>query len=211
MLKWLLKNCLQVNAVKLNPKSPLHGQVDGKALSIVITGRYFLFPLSGILSNRNCAILCLKNFPMQNSGRCGNGRDCLGCYGCRSVKTALYICATKTKGTWLGNQIEGFYEKGKKIVVIEDLVSTGKSSLQVVDVLKEAGLEITAWFPFSLMVFLLPPKCFRKAGITYYPLTDYPTLIQLAAEKRIISSDQQEILLKWRAILLSGKEFSNLP
>ena len=52
------------------------------------------------------------------------------------------MCRPKPKEHGLGNQVEGFYEKGQKTVVIEDLVSTGKSSLQVVDVLKEAGLDV---------------------------------------------------------------------
>jgi orotate phosphoribosyltransferase len=82
--------------------------------------------------------------------------------------------------------------------VIEDLVSTGKSSLQVVEVLKNAGLKIEGMVSIFTYGFQLATELFEQAGVRYAPLTDYPTLIQLATEKGMVSSDQQEILLKWR-------------
>jgi orotate phosphoribosyltransferase len=98
----------------------------------------------------------------------------------------------------LGNQIEGFYEKGQKTVVIEDLVSTGKSSLQVVDVLKEAGLEVVGMVSIFTYGFPIAAEAFAKSGIQYYSLTNYPALIDLAVEQGTVSAGEQEILLKWR-------------
>ena len=109
----------------------------------------------------------------------------------------IYVRPNPRNMDW-ATRSKGFYEKGQKVVVIEDLVSTGKSSLQVVDVLKEAGLEIAGMVSIFTYGFPVATEMFQRAGVTYYPLTDYPALIQLAAEKRIITSDQLEVLLKWR-------------
>ena len=98
----------------------------------------------------------------------------------------------------MGNQIEGYYEKGQKTIVVEDLVSTGKSSLQTVDVMKAAGLDVVGMVSIFTYDFPVATEVFTKAGITYYPLTNYPTLIQLALEKGIVNHADEEILLKWR-------------
>jgi orotate phosphoribosyltransferase len=98
----------------------------------------------------------------------------------------------------LGNQIEGSFEKGQKTIVIEDLVSTGKSSLQVVDVLKAAGLEVIGMVSIFTYGFPVATEAFEKASLPYYSLTNYPTLIELALEKGIVGADQQDVLLKWR-------------
>src|SRR6266513_812552 len=58
------------------------------------------------------------------------------------LKLPYIYVRPKPKEHGLGNQVEGYFEKGKKVVVIEDLISTGKSSLQVVEVLKNSGLEV---------------------------------------------------------------------
>ena len=104
----------------------------------------------------------------------------------------------KPKEHGLGNQIEGFYEAGQKTVVIEDLVSTGKSSLQVVDVLKEQGVEVIGMVSIFTYGFPVATEAFNTASLTCYSLTDYPTLIASAVQKGIVSAGQQDILLKWR-------------
>jgi len=98
----------------------------------------------------------------------------------------------------LGNQVEGYFEPGQKTVVIQDLVSTGNSSLQVVDVLKNAGTEVVGMVSIFTYDFPLAAEAFKTAGVKYQPLTNYPALIQLAIEKGIVSSGEQEVLLKWR-------------
>jgi orotate phosphoribosyltransferase len=104
----------------------------------------------------------------------------------------------KPKEHGLGNQIEGFYEKGKKVVVIEDLISTGKSSLEVVEVLRREGLEVVGMVSIFTYGFDVAAKAFSDAGLQYISLTNYNTLIELAEENGIITPDQQNTLLNWR-------------
>jgi len=82
--------------------------------------------------------------------------------------------------------------------VIEDLVSTGKSSLQVVDVLQQAGLEVIGMVSIFTYAFPVATEAFGKASVPLYSLTNYPTLIGLALEKGIVPADQEGVLLKWR-------------
>ena len=99
----------------------------------------------------------------------------------------------------MGNQIEGAYEPGQKVVVIEDLISTGKSSLQVVDVLKAAGVEVIGMVSIFNYGFDAAKNAFAAAGVKYISLTNYSTLIQLAIDKKIVEAGEQEVLLKWSA------------
>ena len=102
-------------------------------------------------------------------------------------------------GAVAGNQIEGAYEAGQKAVVIEDLISTGKSSLQVVDVLRQNGLEISGMVSIFNYQFDVAVNAFEKARVPYFSLTNYPNLLTLAGRKGIIRSEDEEVLLKWRA------------
>jgi orotate phosphoribosyltransferase len=114
------------------------------------------------------------------------------------LKLPYVYVRPKPKEHGLGNQVEGYYEEGQKTVVIEDLVSTGKSSLQVVDVLKEQGLEVIGMVSIFTYGFAVATEAFEKASLTYYSLTDYPALIRLAVEKGMVNESEQEVLLKWR-------------
>ncbi|MES2881234.1 MAG: orotate phosphoribosyltransferase [Bacteroidota bacterium] len=104
----------------------------------------------------------------------------------------------KPKEHGLGNQIEGSFVAGQKTVVIEDLISTGKSSLEVVDVLRKTGLAVEGMVSIFTYRFTTADEAFAAAGLTYQSLTDYPALISLAAESNNLSNDEQELLLKWR-------------
>ena len=81
--------------------------------------------------------------------------------------------------------------------VIEDLISTGKSSLEVVEVLRKAGVEVIGMVSIFTYGFDVAAEAFQKAGVEYRSLTNYPTLINLAIDKQIVEASEQEVLLKW--------------
>jgi orotate phosphoribosyltransferase len=121
-----------------------------------------------------------------------------GAMAADQLKLPYIYVRPKPKEHGMGNQIEGFYEKGQQTVVIEDLVSTGKSSLQVVDVLKQMGVNVIGMVSIFTYGFPVATEAFQKASVKYFSLTDYPTLIEIAVKKKLVSADQQEVLLKWR-------------
>jgi len=115
------------------------------------------------------------------------------------LKLPFIYVRPKPKEHGLGNQIEGEFVPGQKVVVVEDLVSTGKSSLQVVDVLKQNGVEILGMVSIFNYQFDIAKQAFEKAGIPIYSLTNYPSLLNLAGQRGIIRIEDEEILLKWRS------------
>ncbi|NPC92506.1 orotate phosphoribosyltransferase [Bacillus sp. WMMC1349] len=105
---------------------------------------------------------------------------------------------SKPKTHGKGNQIEGQIKAGQKVVVIEDLISTGGSVLDAVTALKEAGcdvLGVAAIFTYGLSK---ADTAFHKAGIEYHTLTDYDTLIETAVSGGYISEADVTKLKEWR-------------
>ncbi len=111
-------------------------------------------------------------------------------------KPMVYVRA-KIKDHGRENIIEGVLELGQKVLVIEDLISTGGSSLSVVEALKEAGNEITACL--AIFTYLLPESAegFGKADCPLYTLTNFKTLIEVAEEQNYISTEEKQAALSW--------------
>jgi orotate phosphoribosyltransferase len=98
----------------------------------------------------------------------------------------------------MGNQIEGRIEKGQKVVVIEDLISTGGSSLKAVDALREAGIEVVGMVAIFTYGFKVADKNFEEKGVKLVTLSHYNALIDQAIAQNYISADSLESLKKWR-------------
>jgi orotate phosphoribosyltransferase len=114
------------------------------------------------------------------------------------LKLPFVYVRPKPKEHGLGNQIEGTFIPGQKTIVIEDLISTGKSSLQVVDVLRQNNVKIEGMVSIFNYEFAVAQEAFEKAAVPFYSLTNYPSLLTLALQKGIIQQGEEEVLLKWR-------------
>ncbi|MEH7177239.1 orotate phosphoribosyltransferase [Neobacillus vireti] len=104
---------------------------------------------------------------------------------------------SKAKGHGKGNQIEGKVEKGQKVVVVEDLISTGGSVITAVQALREAGCEVLGVVSIFTYGLEKGKEAFIQEEIISESLTDFPTLVEVAIEKGYISQDNQESLLSW--------------
>ncbi|PAE43260.1 orotate phosphoribosyltransferase [Bacillus sp. 7884-1] len=104
---------------------------------------------------------------------------------------------SKAKGHGKGNQIEGKVEAGQKVVVVEDLISTGGSVITAVQALREAGCEVLG--VVSIFTYGLDKgrEAFAQEEIQSESLTDFANLVEVAIEKGYISKDDQESLLSW--------------
>ena len=98
----------------------------------------------------------------------------------------------------MGNQIEGDLEAGTKVVVVEDLISTGGSSLKAVEALRAAGIEVLGMVASHTYGFPVAEEAFRKAGVELYTLTDYDHIIAEAVDTGYVSEDDVEMLREWR-------------
>jgi orotate phosphoribosyltransferase len=104
---------------------------------------------------------------------------------------------SKAKGHGKGNQIEGKVEAGQKVVVVEDLISTGGSVITAVQALREAGCEVLG--VVSIFTYGLDKgrETFAQEEIKSESLTDFANLVEVAIEKGYISKDDQDSLLSW--------------
>jgi len=98
----------------------------------------------------------------------------------------------------MGNQIEGRILAGQKVVVLEDLISTGGSSLKVVDVLRDAGAEVLGMAAIFTYGFALADDNFSQKGVELVCLSNYDSLIQEALKLDYVSENQLETLAQWR-------------
>jgi orotate phosphoribosyltransferase len=104
---------------------------------------------------------------------------------------------SKAKGHGKGNQIEGKVEKGQKVVVVEDLISTGGSVITAVQALREAGCEVLGVVSIFTYGLVKGKEAFQQAEIQSESLTDFANLVEVAIEKGYISKNDQESLLSW--------------
>ncbi len=109
----------------------------------------------------------------------------------------IYV-RSKPKEHGMGNQIEGVLEAGQKVVVIEDLISTGKSSMEAVDAIKAAGGEVIGLCSVFTYGFDIAIKLFNDVNIKTLSLSNYNALLELSLDKKTISSDELEQLKTWR-------------
>jgi orotate phosphoribosyltransferase len=109
----------------------------------------------------------------------------------------IYVRA-KPKEHGTGNLIEGDVVTGKRVVVVEDLISTGKSSLQAVEALRSAGYDVAGLAAIFTYEFDFAASNFKQANCPFVTLSNYSTLIKYAGENQYISESDVEMLKKWR-------------
>ena len=115
----------------------------------------------------------------------------------RMGKPFVYV-RPKPKDHGTGSQIEGILPEGAKVVVIEDLVSTGMSSLAAVDALRNAGAEVLGMVAVFTYGFEVADKAFSAKGIRLSTLSNYGALIEEATEAGYVRPEDAEILRRWR-------------
>lgn len=197
--KAIAEKLLQVNAVKLNPAKPFTWASGWKSPIYCDNRKVLSFPfIRDYIKSEMCSVIFEKFADAELLAGVATAGIAWGAMAADQLKLPYIYVRPKPKEHGLGNQIEGNFEKKQKTVVIEDLVSTGKSSLQVVDVLKKEGVDVIGMVSIFNYGFTVAAEAFQNASLTYISLTNYAVLIETAAEKGIISPGEQELLLKWR-------------
>ena len=97
-----------------------------------------------------------------------------------------------------GNQIEGKLEKGQKVVVVEDLISTGGSSLSAVGALEKSGAIVLGMVAIFTYNFIKSIRAFENANVELHTLSHYEALLEAAAEANYIKAEELDILKEWR-------------
>ncbi len=196
--KAVAEKLLQVQAIKLSPDQPFTWASGWKSPIYCDNRKVLSFPyVRDFIKSELCSVI-FEQYPEATvlAGVATAGIP-WGAMAADQLKLPFIYVRPKPKEHGLGNQIEGALEPGQRVLVIEDLISTGKSSLQVVDVLKAAGAEIVGMISIFNYGFDAATKACANAGVKTSSLTNYPTMIELAIEKGLVTADTKETLLNW--------------
>lgn len=197
--KAIAEKLLQINAIKLNVQHPFTWASGWKSPIYCDNRKILSFPfIRDFIKSEMCNIIFQTFDKADMIAGVATAGIPWGAMAADQLKLPYIYVRPKPKEHGLGNQIEGFYEPGKRVVVVEDLVSTGKSSLQVVDVLKNAGLHVEGMVSIFNYGFPEAKNAFEKYQIALKSLTDYDSLIALAIDQKSISELDQKALLNWR-------------
>jgi len=197
--KTVAEKLLQINAIKLNPAQPFTWASGWKSPIYCDNRKVLSFPfIRDFIKSELCNVVFEKFPEAEMLAGVATAGIAWGAMVADQLKLPFIYVRPKPKEHGLGNQIEGFYEKGKRVVVIEDLISTGKSSLQVVDVLKREELVVEGMVSIFNYNFAIADEAFKNAQVPFQSLTNYNELISLAIEKNIVSAEQENTLLNWR-------------
>ena len=191
---------LQVKAIKLSPNDPFTW-ASGINSPIYCDNRVTLsYPQIRTFIRQGYAENVLDHFgrPDVIAG-VATGGIAQGALVAQELGLPFIYIRSEAKAHGMGNQIEGYYEEGQKVVVIEDLISTGGSSLKAIDALREAKLDVRGLIAIFTYGFDLAHANFAEAECPYVTLTDYPTMLKSALNNSLISKDELKSLEEWRA------------
>ncbi|TAI46746.1 orotate phosphoribosyltransferase [Flagellimonas allohymeniacidonis] len=190
---------LQINAIKLDPENPFTWASGWKS-PIYCDNRIMLsYPKVRDYVAKAIAEQVEKLYgkPDVIAG-VATGAIGVGMLVAEAMELPFVYVRPEPKSHGRQNQIEGYLESGKNVVVIEDLISTGKSSLNAVRALKEQNVSVQGMVAIFTYGFEVASANFDKENIALNTLSDYDHLIELASETKYIKESQLQTLLQWK-------------
>lgn len=190
---------LQINAIKLNPRNPFTW-ASGWNSPIYCDNRITLsFPAVRNYLRDEFSKNIERQFgkPDVIAG-VATGAIGIGILVAESLGLPFVYVRPEPKKHGRLNQVEGFLYKGQNVVVIEDLISTGNSSLMAVEALKKAGANVKGMAAIFSYGFEIATENFKEANIDLYTLSNYENLLPLAVSKRYITEEEEITLKNWR-------------
>lgn len=190
---------LQIKAIKLQPSNPFTWASGWKSPIYCDNRKTLSYPGVRNAIRDGFAAIVRKLYPeAEVIAGVATGAIAHGMLVADILNLPFIYVRSEAKGHGLGNQIEGAYEEGQRVVVIEDLISTGGSSLKAVTALKEAGCEVLGMAAIFTYGFDKAEAAFKEAGIRLDTLSNYNELIEAAVSQGYIGNDEIETLRKWR-------------
>ena len=190
---------LQINAIKLNTKNPFTWASGWKS-PIYCDNRIILsFPPIRNFVRQSIARQVEKLYgkPDVIAG-VATGAIGIGMLVAEQMGLPFVYVRPEPKKHGIGNQIEGFLEKNQNVLVVEDLISTGKSSLNAVNALTEYGAKVKGMIAIFSYGFDIAEQNFKTHDVDLHTLCDYDHLIDQAVETHYINADEVNTLKRWR-------------
>lgn len=197
--KHFAEKLLQIKALQINLQKP-YVWASGWNSPVYCDNRKVLsYPYVRDFVKSELANMVLEHFPdAEVIAGVATAGIAHGVMAADLLKLPFIYVRSKPKEHGMGNQIEGYMEPGKKVVVVEDLVSTGKSSLQAVDAIRAAGGEVIGMCALFTYGFNAAADAFQQANVPLHTISNYNALMEVAEEQKLIASEQKASLEQWR-------------
>lgn len=190
---------LDVKAVKVQPAEPFTWASGWKSPFYCDNRKTLSYPELRTFVKDNLVELVKANFG-EATAVAGVATGAIAQGALVADKLGLPFCyvRSKAKDHGMGNLIEGTLPEGSKVVVVEDLISTGGSSLKAVEALRAAGFEVVGMVAAYTYGFPIAEQAFQNAGVRLVTLTNYEAVVDVAIASGYITADQQPTLNEWR-------------
>jgi len=190
---------LEVKAVKLQPDSPFTWASGWKSPIYTDNRQTLSYPRLRSFVKLELCHLIQEHFPQAEAvAGVATGAIAQGALVADELELPYVYVRPKPKDHGMGNQVEGSLPQGTKVVVVEDLISTGGSSLKAVEALRQYGVEVIGMVASFTYGFPVAEEAFQEAGVTLYTLSDYDHVVSEAAKTGYIKEEAKPVLAEWR-------------
>ena len=190
---------LEIEAVKLSPENPFTWASGWKSPIYCDNRRILSYPELRTKIAEFLTQSVQENFgSAETVAGVATGAIALGTMVADKMQKPFVYVRPKPKDHGMGAQVEGVVKEGSRVVVVEDLISTGKSSLSAVDALNKQGVQVAGMVAIFSYNFDHARKSFEDANVELHTLTNYDTLIEEAVACNYIKESELELLRQWR-------------
>ena len=197
--KQFAQKLMDIKAIKLQPNEPFTWASGWKSPIYTDNRKTLGHPsLRSFVKLELCHVI-QEHFPEADAvAGVATGAIAQGALVAEELGLPYCYVRPKPKDHGMGNQVEGEIKKGSKVIVVEDLISTGGSSLQAVAALREYGVEVIGMVASFTYGFPVAEEAFREAGVKLITLSDYNAVVEQAAETGYIKEEEKAVLAEWR-------------
>ena len=197
--KQVAKSLLQINAIILQPNNPFKWAAGWNSPIYCDNRKTLSYPEIRTNIKQGLAAIVKNHYKGANviAGVATAGIP-HGALVAEELGLPFIYVRTKAKEHGKQNQIEGYFEEGQSVILVEDLISSGKSSLDSAQVLKDAGMNVKGIVAIFTYGFDAAAENFKKAECEYVSLCDYSTLLPIAKEQQYVEQSDLSVLNEWR-------------
>jgi orotate phosphoribosyltransferase len=197
--KAFARKLLEVKAVKLQPNEPFTWASGWKSPIYTDNRKTLSFPELRTMVKLALTHMIMEHFPQAEAvAGVATGAIAQGALVADELNLPYVYVRPKPKDHGMGNQIEGELPEGVKVIVVEDLISTGGSSLKAVDALRRAGFEVVGMVASYTYGFPVAEEAFREAGVELLTISDYEHVVSEAQATGYIAEKDVAMLKEWR-------------
>ena len=197
--KQFASKLLQIKAIKLQPNNPFTWASGWKSPFYCDNRKTLSYPDLRSYVKLELTHAILEHFPQAEAvAGVATGAIAQGALVADALSLPFVYVRSKPKDHGLENLIEGELKPGTKVVVVEDLISTGGSSLKAVEAVRKYGCEVVGMVASYTYGFCVAQEAFEQAGVQLVTLTDYEHVVAQALETGYIAEADVELLNEWR-------------